>query len=183
MWVNRVSKISGVSGVNKVGLITAAIFSFLLFAGGEVKAQGGGVILCQPSGLTPVPCMSDSAGRLAVNPQPTTYFALNNSVAGTTAATTATLNSTASTTVFICGFNIDAVATAAVVVTGTVNGIQGGTMTFQHFVAVAGTGGGSKQVTFTPCNPAVAVSTPITVVSGAPGVGGVINVTAWGYRQ
>jgi hypothetical protein len=36
---------------------------------------------------------------------------------------------------------------------------------------------------FLPCIPASAANTPIVVTSGAPGAGGTVSVTTWGFRK
>ena len=104
------------------------------------------------------------------------------SVTGTTAATAATLPAIATATTFICGFDIGSTATAAAAGNATVAGTVGGTMNF-----TMGTGLSPAVVhtteTFTPCVAASAVNTPIVVTSAAPGTGGIISVTAWGYQK
>jgi hypothetical protein len=36
---------------------------------------------------------------------------------------------------------------------------------------------------FTPCVPGSATNTAIVATSAAPGTGGVVSTTAWGYQQ
>lgn len=104
------------------------------------------------------------------------------SATGTTAATTATLATNTTTTTFICGFSIRANATAAATGNSTVTGTVTGTLNFTQWTAPAATGIGLTEMTFSPCVPASAVNTAIAVISAAPGTGGVVSVTAWGYQ-
>ncbi len=105
------------------------------------------------------------------------------SATGTTAATTATLATAAATTTYICGFSIRANATAAATGNATVTGTITGTMNFTQWTAPLASGVGVTEEIFSPCIPASAVNTSIAVVSAAPGSGGVVSVSAWGYQQ
>lgn len=104
------------------------------------------------------------------------------STTGTTAATTATIAAVASKTAYLCGFSIRATATAAAVGNATVTGTISGTLNFTQFSQAASTG----LVPLEPnigsvCIPASAANTAINVISAAPGTGGVVSVSAWGY--
>lgn len=103
------------------------------------------------------------------------------SATGTTAATTATMATGASITTYICGFSIRANATAAATGNATVTGTITGTLNFTQWTAPLASGLGVTEEVFTPCVPASAVNTGIAVVSAAPGSGGTVSVTAWGY--
>lgn len=126
-----------------------------------------------------VPC--SGAGSGATFPSGSTPITA--SATGTTAATTATLTGAASVTTYICGFSIRANATAAVTNNATVTGTITGTLNFTQWTAPTASGLGITEMIFTPCIPASAANTSIAVVSGAPGTGGVVSSTAWGYRQ
>lgn len=104
------------------------------------------------------------------------------SATGTTAATTATLAAAASKTTFLCGFSIRANATAAATGNATVTGTVTGTLNFTQFTAAGSSGVGVTEPPITRCIPASAANTAIAVVSAAPGTGGVVSVTAWGYQ-
>ncbi len=104
------------------------------------------------------------------------------SATGTTAATTATLTGASSVTTYICGFSIRANATAAATGNATVTGTITGTLNFTQWTAPLASGLGIAEMIFAPCVPASAVNTSIAVVSAAPGTGGVVSVTAWGYK-
>lgn len=126
-----------------------------------------------------------ASNQSAVPVSPTTYPAtavpLTASATGTTAATTATLTNVSSHTTYICGFSIRANATAAATGNATVTGTITATMNFTQWTAPLASGLGVTEEVFSPCVPASAVSTSIAVVSAAPGSGGVVSVTAWGY--
>src|SRR5271156_4240915 len=112
---------------------------------------------------------------------PATAVPLTASATGTTAATTATLTNVTGHTTYICGFSIRANATAAATGNATVTGTITATMNFTQWTAPSASGLGVTEEVFTPCVPASAVSTSIAVVSAAPGTGGVVSVSAWGY--
>lgn len=103
------------------------------------------------------------------------------SATGTTGATTATLATGASVTTYICGFSIRANATAAATANSTVTGTITGTLNYTQWTAPNASGIGLTEQIFSPCIPASAVNTGIAVVSAAPGTGGVVSVTAWGF--
>lgn len=102
---------------------------------------------------------------------------------GTTNATTATLAGVSAKTTFLCGFSIRANATAAATGNATVTGIITGTLNFTQWTAPLASGIGLVEPLIgSACVPASAVNTGIAVVSAAPGAGGVVSVTAWGYQ-
>lgn len=113
---------------------------------------------------------------------PATSVAYTASATGTTAATTATLAGAVSVTTYICGFSIRANATAAATGNATITGTITGTLNFTQWTAPNASGLGVSEMIFTPCVPASATNTSVAVVSAAPGTGGVVSVTAWGYK-
>lgn len=103
---------------------------------------------------------------------------------GTTGATTATLAGTTGKTTYLCGFSIRANATAAATGNATVTGLLGGTINYTQWTAPLASGLGVVEPNIGPlCLPASATNTGISVVSAAPGSGGTVSVTAWGYTQ
>lgn len=114
---------------------------------------------------------------------PSGATAITASTTGTTAATTATLAGTANKTTYICGFSIRANATAAATGNATVTGTISGTLNFTQWTAPLASGIGLNEQNFSPCIPASATNTGIAVISAAPGSGGVVSSTAWGYQQ
>ena len=106
------------------------------------------------------------------------------SATGTTAATTATLAGTSGKTTYLCGFSIRANATAAATGNATVTGTITGTMNFTQWTAPLATGIGITEPNIGHiCIPASGTNTGIAVVSAAPGTGGVVSVSAWGYQE
>jgi hypothetical protein len=101
------------------------------------------------------------------------------SATGTVAVTTATLPASANMITNICGFSIRSTATAAVTGNATVTGT--GTMNFTQAIP-ASPQLGSVDYSFIPCIPGTAINTAIAVNSIAPGSGGIVSVTAWGFQ-
>ena len=124
-----------------------------------------------------------SAGNVGVTSDyPYGATPITASATGTTAATTATLAGTSGKTTYICGFDIEANATAAATGNATVTGTITGTLNFTQYTAVNTAGVGSVKNSFSKCVPASAVNTGIAVISAAPSTGGVVSVSAWGYQ-
>lgn len=102
------------------------------------------------------------------------------------ASAVATLTGTATTTVYISGFQVTgAGATAGLPVSVTVSGLLGGTRTWNYtFAAGALAANNSLDVDFAKPLPASAVNTPIVVTCPASGAGGTNNtVNAQGFYQ
>jgi hypothetical protein len=112
----------------------------------------------------------------------TALIAGSGNVANASAA--ATLTGTATTTVYISGFEVTgAGATAASVATVTVAGLLGGTRSYTYtFPAGATVACTPLLVSFNPPLPASAVNTAIVVTCPASGAGGTNNtVVAHGF--
>jgi hypothetical protein len=132
-------------------------------------------------GLVGGSALALTSGSLPVAPYPATAVPVTASTTGTTGATTATLTNVTGHTTYICGFSIRANATAAATNNATVTGTVTGTLNFTQWTAPLASGLGVTEEAFVPCIPASAISTSIAVISGAPGSGGTVSVTAWGY--
>lgn len=128
--------------------------------------------------------IASNQSAIPVNPTPYPAGAtpITASATGTTAATTATLAGTSGKTTYICGYSIRANATAATTVTNTITGVITATLSSIMWVAPAASGIGVDEQIFSPCIPASTTNTPIAVVSGAPGSGGVVSSRGWGYQ-
>jgi hypothetical protein len=113
---------------------------------------------------------------------PSGAIPVTNSATGTTSATAATLAAHATKTTFICGFSIRANATAAATGNSTVTGTVSGTLNFTQWTAPLASGVGITEMIFTPCVPGSTANSAIIATSAAPGSGGVVSVTAWGYQ-
>lgn len=104
------------------------------------------------------------------------------SATGTTAATTATIPAVSGKLAYLCGFSIRANATAAATGNATVTGLVTGTLNFTQWTAPLASGVGVVEPNLGAiCVPASALNVAIAVISGAPGTGGVVSVTAWGF--
>lgn len=115
-------------------------------------------------------------------PYPTSAVPVTASTTGTTGVTTATLPAVANKNTYITGFTILANATTVSTGNATVIGTISGTLNFTQWTAPAASGIGQVNISFTPAIPSSAVNTAIAVNSAAPGTGGVVSVTAWGYQ-
>lgn len=128
--------------------------------------------------------ITDGAGNLtplSLTDYPANATPVNASATGTTAVTTATLPGVSGKTTYIAGFNISSDATAAAAGTATITGLISGTMSIRQGTgltpAVIQTG-----ISFYPPIPASATNTAIAIISAAPGAGGNIAVSAWGFQ-
>lgn len=119
---------------------------------------------------------------LNVGQYPAGATAITASATGTTAATTATLAGTSGKTTYICGLSIRANATGAATGNATVTGTITGTLNFTQWTAPLASGLGVTEQIFNPCVPASATNTGIAIISAAPGSGGVVSSTGWGYQ-
>lgn len=172
-----------------LGLLAAALTATITHAQSNGRSAGGQTVpgvaqFCftgatQADGsLTVVPCQTAAgSGGFPAGATPITA-----SATGTTAATTATLAAAAGKFTYICGFSINSTATAAAAGNATVTGTTGGTLNYEMGTGVSPAVVITTQ-SYTPCIPSSAVNTGIAVVSAAPGAGGVISVTAWGFQQ
>jgi hypothetical protein len=130
------------------------------------------------------------ASPVAAQVPPTRAIQVQNS-SGTVAAAvaTATLPALTNRVTYICGFTITSTgATAAAVVSPTVTGVVGGTMTFTY-AAVAGATAANQPLvvqfgTGDTCIPATAPNTTIVVSVPSLGTGNTNDtVSAWGYQR
>jgi hypothetical protein len=132
------------------------------------------------SGSSPVTLASDK--NISATPYPIGATVYTATATGTTGATTATLAGASSVTTYICGFSIRANATAAATGNATVTGVITATLNYTQWTAPLASGVGVVEQIFSPCIPASGTNQSIAVVSAAPGSGGVVSVTAWGYK-
>lgn len=115
-------------------------------------------------------------------PYPPGSTAITASSTGTTAATTTTLAANLNLHTYICGFSIRANATAAATNNAVVSGTITGNLNFTQWTAPLASGLGVTEMIFTPCIVSSAVNTGIAIISGAPGSGGTVSVSAWGFQ-
>lgn len=120
--------------------------------------------------------------HVSTGPYPDGAVPYTATATGTTGATTATLAGASSVTTYLCGFSIRANATAAATGNATVTGVITATLNYTQWTAPLASGIGVVEQIFSPCIPASGTNQSIAVVSAAPGSGGVVSVTAWGYK-
>lgn len=130
----------------------------------------------------PVPGTAGAAPQTFVSQYPSGAVPVTASATGTTGATTATLAASALVKTYICGFSIRANATGAATANSTVTGTVTGTLNFTQWTAPLASGIGLTEEAFSPCVPSSAINTGIAVISAAPGSGGVVSVSAWGFQ-
>lgn len=147
-----------------------------------LKTDGSGVT--QPVSLATAPALVASSATIGNVGQiyPAGSTPITATATGTTTATTATLAANASLHTWICGFSIRANATAAATGNSTVTGVVTATMNFTQWTAPNSSGLGVTEEVFTPCIESSAINTGVSVISAAPGTGGVVSVSAWGFQ-
>lgn len=147
-----------------------------------LKVDGSGVT--QPVSIATAPALVTGTATIGNVGQvyPAGSTPITASATGTTGATTATLAANASLKTWICGFSIRANATAAATGNATVTGVVTATMNFTQWTAPLASGLGVTEEVFTPCIQSSATNTGIAVISAAPGTGGVVSVSAWGFQ-
>lgn len=143
-----------------------------------------------PTGLSyPVPGLGSVTintngqlcGSVATTPTPGGGTAITGNAAGTTGAVVGTLAGVAGKTTYICGFNVSAIGGTATVGPITVAGLVGSSQVYQ--VPVNSTAGAILATqTFSPCIPASAANTAITVTTTANGTATAVDVNSWGFQ-
>jgi hypothetical protein len=99
---------------------------------------------------------------------------------GTTGSVVGTLSGATGRLTYICGFNVSAIGGTAAVGPITIAGLIGSSMVYQMASTASGNLIGQ---TFTPCIPASAVNTPITITTTANGTATGVDVNSWGFQQ
>ncbi len=121
-----------------------------------------------------------SSGPAGIGGYPTGATAIQGNGAGTTGAVVGTLAGAASVTTYLCDFDVSAIGGTAVVGPITVAGLLGGSKIYRMSSSAAGT---TLSKSFSPCIPASAVNTDITITTTANGTATAVNVNSSGYRQ
>ncbi len=185
LGIGQGSTTSGQTGSLVMGAVTTAAPSYTTAQSNPLSLDTSGNLRVGPvgpaavSGARPVTLSSQyPTNATTTAPAPETI-----SATGTTTAFTATLAAAASVTTYVCGVEIDAVATTAAEVTWTLTGTITGTMNFLEAVGTPTTANVGRNVyNFNPCIPASAANTAIVVNAGAAGTGRVAAISAWGYK-
>jgi hypothetical protein len=122
----------------------------------------------------------DTYGNLPVGPYPLSATPVTGNATGSTGSVVGTLAAASSKTTYICGFDVSAIGGTAAVGPITVAGLTGSSMVYQLSSLAAGV---TFSHTFTPCIPASAVNTAITVTTTADGTATAVDVNSWGFQQ
>ena len=136
---------------------------------------------------TPLPVTNSGtqtvSGAVTVGSYPTGSTAVTgNASAAGTSSVQGVLAGAASKTTYICGFNVTALGTGLSPGPVTIAGLVGSSQVYQMGVLSTGVVGSLNQ-TFTPCIPASAVNTSITVTTTADASATAVSVNSWGYQQ
>ena len=83
-------------------------------------------------------------------------------------------------TAYMCGFSVSAIGGTASVGPITIAGLIGASQVYQ---LASSADGNTLTQGFSPCIPASAVNTPITVTTTANGTATAVSVNSWGYRK
>ena len=130
-----------------------------------------------PSGSGCVPVAVSNPLPVGFAGYPSGVTPITGNATGTTGAVVATLAAVAGKTTYICGFHIDSTGSGAFGPI-TLAGIVTSSMVFQ---GTAGANNNPSQ-TFTPCIPASAANTAITITTTADGTATAVDVNSWGYQ-
>jgi hypothetical protein len=145
-----------------------------------VASDQTGIPIKGVAGAVPVPFALNT--QYPINSVTTSPTPVTASATGTSAATAATLAATASVTNFVCGFTITADATALATGTATLSGTVNGSLSYLQTITAITNGTSILTQTFSPCIPASAAATAITITSAPAGTGGNTIANIWGYR-
>lgn len=153
------------------GFLAAVVSSIAIPQGAVTLVQlvlGGTLV----SSSNPLPVTSAS--------YPTASTPVTGNSTGTTGAVTGSLAGVSNKTTYICGFNVSAIGGTAAVGPITI----AGTITASLVYELASTASGNSVTqTFTPCIPASAANTAITITTTADGTASAVAVNSWGYQQ
>jgi hypothetical protein len=116
----------------------------------------------------------------AAGQYPSNAIPITGNATGTTGAVVGTLTADPGRKTWICGFNVSAIGGTAAVGPVTIAGLTGSSMVYQ---LASSAGGAFLTQTFTPCIPASALNTAITITTTADGTATAVSVNSWGFRQ
>jgi len=123
----------------------------------------------------------DYTQNLSINPYPGGSTPITGPSTGTTGAVTGTLSGTSGKTTYICSFDVSGTGGTAQIGPITVAGLKGGSAVYNVSANVANTATYLAR-TYTPCVPASATNTAITVTTTADGTATAVSVNTFGYQ-
>lgn len=142
---------------------------------GVTNADGTlAVVPCNAANPLPV-----AIGSAAPGTAPVGVTMITGNGTGTTGAVTGTLAGTALKTTYICGFAISAIGGTATIGPITIANTLTSNMIYHAASSAAGT---NFTQTFSPCIPATAANTAITVTTTANGTATAVDVNSWGFQ-
>jgi hypothetical protein len=115
-----------------------------------------------------------------ISSYPVGTIAITGNSSGTTGAVVGTLAATATATTYICGFDVSAVGGVATVGPITIAGTVTSSLIYYLVSTAAGV---TLSKTYTPCIPASAINTAITITTTADATASHVYVNSWGYQQ
>jgi len=174
----------------RLALAAAAVLAFITGARAQPFNQTNSVTYCQTDSQVDaqgqpiaVPCTAANPLAVTITAVPPGTLPVNSTGitgngAGTTGAVVGTLAGVANATTYICGFNVSSVGTGAIGPI-TIAGTLGSSLVYQRTTLATGDTFGQ---TFTPCIPASAANTPITVTTTADASASAVDVNSWGFQ-
>lgn len=170
------------------GLLAAAFSvqaqTYFPTQGGNTTAQGvvemcldqnGTARACDPL----VPRGVKIVSGYSVPPYPTSSSPITGNATGSTSAVVGTLAAQQFKTTYICGFAVSAIGGTAAVGPITIANTISSSLVYQ----LASSASGSQLTqTFTPCIPANAANTAITITTTADGSATGVDVNSWGFQ-
>lgn len=144
-----------------------------------VPAAKGVTVNGTGAATTPAGAGSGQSVITNQNPYPAGSTAITGNSAGSTGAVVGTLAATSGKFTYICGFDVSAIGGTAAVGPVTIAGLTGSSMVFQLSSAAASA---TLSRTFTPCIPASASNTAITITTTADGTATAVDVNSWGFQ-
>lgn len=156
---------------------------------GAITASGSTTLKVSTGTGAPANCATTGAVTVtgttviqAASQYPSGATPITGNAAGSTAAVAGSLAAASSKTTYICGFTAQAIGGTATVGPITVAGVVGSSMVFQTDINSATVGKTVAAQTFSPCVPASATNTAITVTTTANGTATAVDVNSWGYQ-
>ncbi len=157
---------------------------------GNANAPGF-VVMCPTGANAYVPCGAAGARPLPVVVMPPSLpippagyppntIPITGNNTGTTGAVVGTLAGSQARTTFICGFDVSAIGGTATVGPITIANLVSGSMVFELASLAAGN---TLSTAFSPCVPASATNTAITITTTADGTASAVAVNSWGFQQ
>jgi hypothetical protein len=174
---------TGAAGQNVQGLSVVAPSTAPTTAGNsaavfDLRPDSPGIIALGPA-TTALSLSTTQNSQYPTNSVTTTPTAITGNSTGTTGAVVGTLAAAASKTTFICGFSVSAAGGVASVGPITIAGLIGSSQVYQLFSTATGA---NLVVPFSPCIPASAANTAITITTTADATASAVDVNSWGYQ-